>query len=450
MSANKVSGRCGYNCTPVSETGGARKLAGTFDTIGAYGVLARDRDCPNDRKGVLMTFSTLDTVPSDSILGLMAEFQADPAVDKVDLTVGVYRDEHGRTPVMTAVARAEEAIVREQASKAYLPVLGPGEFLEPMRALIAGPQLPAIESRLGIALTPGGCGALRVGAELFALAQPGKSACVSSPTWPNHYNLISGAGVPLETHPYYDPVQHRLEMQDMADRLERAPAGSLVVLQAACHNPTGADPGPAEWRAILDILGRRSLVPFFDMAYQGMGADPDEDAAFVRAALAELPEVLVAASCSKNFGLYRERTGALLWLTETAVACRAAASQVGQITRRSYSMPPAHGGLIVGRVLADPELRQAWRQEVAAMAVRLRQARRGLAAALSRARPDLDCSWIEAQRGMFSLLGIDAEAVQRLREEHHIYIVGDSRINLAGLNDQNTGIVAEAIAPLMR
>ena len=401
-------------------------------------------------KGGRMSFSNLDRVPSDSILGLMAEFQADPAGGKVDLTVGVYRDDSGRTPVMTAVARAEALVCREQSSKAYLPVLGPGEFLEPMRELVAGPELPALESRLGIALTPGGCGALRVGAELFALAWPGKPAYVSSPTWPNHYNLISGAGVPIETHPYYDPVQHRPEWQAMLDGLERAPEGSLVVLQAACHNPTGADPGQAEWRAILDILGRRSLVPFFDMAYQGMGTDPDTDAACVRAALAELPEVLVAASCSKNFGLYRERTGALLWLTRDAAACKAVASQVGQITRRSYSMPPAHGGLVVGRVLADPELRGEWRREVAAMGARLLHARRGLAAALARARPDLDFSWIEAQRGMFSLLGIDARAVQRLREEHHIYIVGDSRINLAGLNDENTEVVAEAIAPLLR
>ena len=397
-----------------------------------------------------MTFSNLDRVPSDSILGLMAEFQADPAVDKVDLTVGVYRDEAGHTPVMAAVARAEEAIVREQTSKAYLPVLGPRDFLEPMRELVAGPELAGLEDRLGIMQTPGGCGALRVGAELFALAQPGKPAYLSSPTWPNHDNLIAGAGVPIESHPYFDPVRHCLRWRAMAEGLERAPEGSLVVLQADCHNPTGADPDAAQWRAILDILERRSLVPFFDMAYQGIGTDPDADAACVRAALARLPEALIAASCSKNFGLYRERTGALLWLTRDAAACKAVASQVGRITRHSYSMPPAHGGLIVGRILADPVLREEWRREVAAMARRIRHARSSLAAALTRLRPDLDNSWIETQRGMFSLLGIDAGAVRRLREEHHIYIVGDSRINLAGLNDENTGKVAEAIAPLMR
>ena len=397
-----------------------------------------------------MGFSSLGTVPADSILGLMAEFQADAAREKVDLSVGVYRNESGRTPVMAAVARAEKAIVREQTSKAYLPVLGSPEFRAAMRELVAGPELNGLGERLGIMQTPGGCGALRVGAELFAMAQPGKPAYVSSPTWPNHFNLISGAGVPIETHPYYDPVRHRLEWQTMADCLERAPEGSLVVLQAACHNPTGADPNPSDWQAILDILERRSLIPFFDMAYQGMGAGPDADAACVRAALAQLPEVLVAASCSKNFGLYRERTGALLWLTENAAACRAVASQVGRITRHSYSMPPAHGGLIVGRVLADPVLREEWRREVAAMADRLRHARKRLAAALGRVRPGLDTSWIESQRGMFALLGIDAEAVQRLREEHHIYIVGDSRINLAGLNDDNVERVAGAIAPLMR
>ena len=397
-----------------------------------------------------MAFSTLGTVPSDSILGLMAAFQADPARDKVDLSVGVYRDEQGRTPVLSAVARAEAAIVREQTSKAYLPVLGPREFLEPMRELVAGPELPALRDRLGIMQTPGGCGALRVGAELFALAQPGKPALVSSPTWANHYSLITGAGVPMEKHPYYDPVRHRLEWQRMAERLEQAPEGSLVVLQSSCHNPTGADPDAAEWRAVIEILERRRLVPFFDMAYQGMGEGPDADAACVRAALARLPEALVAASCSKNFGLYRERTGALLWLTGNSAECRAVESQAARISRQIYSMPPAHGGLIAGRILADPVLRNEWRGEVAAMARRLRHVRSRLAAALAQARPDLDSSWIEKQRGMFSLLGIDSEAVQRLREEHHIYIVGDSRINLAGLNDNNVEAVAEALAPRMQ
>ncbi len=397
-----------------------------------------------------MAFSTLGTVASDSILGLMAAFQADPATDKIDLTVGVYRDEHGRTPVMAAVAEAEAALVREGESKTYLPVLGSREFLDAMRELVVGPALPALGDRIGIMQTPGGCGALRAGAEVFALAQPGKPAYVSTPTWANYSNLISGAGLRIETHPYYDPSSHRLGLESMRDCLERAPEGSLVVLQSACHNPTGADPDEVGWRAILDTLKRRHLVPFFDVAYLGMGVDLDADAAPLRAALAELPEALVAVSCSKNFGLYRERAGALLWLTANASIRRAVESQAARITRSMYSMPPAHGGLIVGRVLTDPQLRERWRAELATMAGRLRRMREQFAAAVADVRPDLDTVWIRRQRGMFSLLGIDAAGVRRLRGEHHIYMVDDSRINLAGLNGDNMPLVAEATAPLMR
>jgi len=397
-----------------------------------------------------MAISTLDAVPSDAILGLMAAFEADQAADKVDLSVGVYRDDDGRTPVLSAVAQAEAAVIAEQTSKSYLPVLGPREFLEPMRELVAGPVLPAVKDRLGIALTPGGCGALRAGAELFALANPGKPAFVGSPTWPNHFGLIRGAGVRMETFPYYDATIHDLDWDAISDCLEQAPEGSLIVLQACCHNPTGADPVQVGWWGILETLKRRHLVPFFDLAYQGLGVDLDADTAWLRATLNELPEVLVAASCSKNFGLYRERTGALLWLTRSAEACRAVASQVGQITRQMYSMPPAHGGLIVGRILTDPVLRETWTREVAAMANRLRRSRWAFATSLSEFRQDLDNSWIESQRGLFSLLDIDARDVERLREEHHIYIVGDGRINVAGLNGHNRVQVAEAIAPFLR
>ncbi len=397
-----------------------------------------------------MVFAALDTAPSDSILGLMAAYQADRAIDKIDLTVGVYRDERGMTPVMAAIAAAEAQLVRERQSKAYLPVLGAGEFLDSMRELVIGPGLPALGERIGIIQTPGGCGALRLGAELFALAQPGKPVYVSDPTWANHYNLLTGAGLTVATHPYYDPARHRLGLSSMLDCLSRAPEGSLVVLQCVCHNPTGADPDANGWRAILETVRQRHLLPFFDLAYQGMGVDWDADAAPLRAALAELPEVLVAVSCSKNFGLYRERTGALLWLTANASMRRAVASQAAQITRSIYSMPPAHGALLVGRVLANPELREQWRTELVAMTKRLRTMRQQLAAALTDLRPGLDTAWLQAQRGMFSLLGLDATAVRRLREERHLYMVGDSRINLAGLNEENIPKVAQAIAPLLR
>ena len=397
-----------------------------------------------------MTFASLVPVPPDPILGLMEAFTGDPAEGKIDLTVGVYRDDEGSTPVMRAVANAERGLLAAQATKAYLPPAGVAGFLRGLRHLVLGaPLAERLEARSAAIQTPGGCGALRLGAELFARAEPGRKVYLGKPTWGNHGALMTGAGLSIEEYPYYDPKAHGLLLDGMLERLRRASARSLVVLQASCHNPSGADPGSAGWTAILDVIEERALVPLFDLAYLGLGAGLEEDAAAVRSAAERLPEVLVAVSCSKNFGLYRERTGAILAIGAEPSHRAGLESHLEQIARTVYSMAPAHGALIVERVLGSPELRRQWGEELAEMATRLSGLRREFAEALSAHRPELDTSWLQAQRGMFSLLGLDLAAVRALREERHIYMVDDSRINVAGLSPSNIPPLAEALAPLL-
>lgn len=396
-----------------------------------------------------MTFASLDPVPPDPILGLMEAFAGDPAAGKIDLTVGVYRDDEGSTPVMRAVANAERDLFAAQATKAYLPPVGVAGFLGGLRRLVLGAHAEGLESRTAAIQTPGGCGALRLGAELFGRAEPGRKVYLAEPTWGNHGALMTGAGLSIEGYPYYDAVRHELRLDGMLECLRHAPAQSLVVLQASCHNPSGADPNPAEWTAILDVIEERALVPLFDLAYLGLGAGLDDDAYAVRSAAERLPELIVAVSCSKNFGLYRERTGALLAVGAEPGHRAGLESHLEQIARAVYSMAPAHGALIVERVLGDPALRRQWSEELAGMAARLSGMRREFAEALSALRPDLDISWLPGQRGMFSLLGLDAATVRALREERHIYMVEDSRINVAGLSPANIPPLAKALAPLL-
>ena len=396
-----------------------------------------------------MTFASLNPVPPDPILGLMEAFADDPAAEKIDLTVGVYRDDSGRTPVMQAVESAERDLFAAQSTKAYLPPAGVAGFLRGLHRLVLGPLAERLESRTAAIQTPGGCGALRLGAELFARAEPGRKVYLGEPTWGNHRALMDGAGLGIESYPYYDVGHHSLRLDGMLECLRRASARSLVVLQASCHNPSGADPSPTAWTDILDVIEEHALVPLFDLAYLGLGTSLEEDACAVRAAAKRLPELLVSVSCSKNFGLYRERTGALLAVSSEPAHRAGLESHLEQIARSVYSMAPAHGALIVERVLGDPGLRRRWSDELAAMAERLACLRIEFASALSALRPDLDLGWLVRQRGMFSLLGLDTSRVRSLREERHIYMVGDSRINVAGLSPANIPKLAEALAPLL-
>ncbi|MFZ0500201.1 MAG: amino acid aminotransferase [Steroidobacteraceae bacterium] len=389
----------------------------------------------------------LDRLQPDPILGLMAAFRADSDPRKVDLGVGVYRDDAGETPVMRAVREAERELIARQTTKTYVGAVGNAGFNEAMERLVLGQGHTALGSRrLRTIQAPGGCGALRLGAELIRAAAPDAVVHVSTPTWANHVPLLSNCGLRLEPYPYFDPATGGVAFDAMLAALDRLPARSVVLLHASCHNPTGADLEDGQWRELLALVRRRSLLPFIDMAYQGLGRGVAEDAYGPQLFCAELPEVLVAVSCSKNFGLYRERTGALHSLSATPAAADAAISQLMRIARGLYSMPPDHGAAIVHGILTDERLRTLWAGEIDAMRSRIQQLRAAAVQHLAATCPRKDFGYILRQRGMFSYLGVDTAAVRELRERHHVYMMDDSRINICGLRKDNVGYFAEAVA----
>ena len=393
----------------------------------------------------------LECLPTDPILGLMAAYRADTDPRKVDLGVGVYRDDNGETPVFSAVRRAEQAVLARQTTKTYVAAAGNAGFNQAMARMVLGDSHQAFAAnRVRSIQAPGGCGALRLGAELIRRAYPDAIVHVSTPTWANHTPLLTGCGLTLARYPYYDPATGGVLFQQMLDALERLPAQSVVLLHASCHNPTGADLSEGHWRELLKVFRTRSLLPFIDLAYQGLGAGTAEDAFGVRLFCAELPEVAVAVSCSKNFGLYRERTGALHLVAATPTAADAALSQLVQIARSLYSMPPDHGAAIVHEILADSMLREQWAEEVASMRKRINGLRHELVRHLAKACPQRDFGFIATQRGMFSYLGIDRMQVHALRERHHIYMMDDSRMNVAGLGADNLEYFAQAVAQVVR
>ncbi len=395
-------------------------------------------------------FERLHRLQTDPILGLMAAFRADTSPRKVDLGVGVYRDDHGETPVLGCVRRAEEAVLARQSTKSYVSSVGNVGFNQAMERLVFGESHAALSSdRVRTIQAPGGCGALRLGAELIRNAWPDTVIHVSTPTWANHVPLLSGAGLKLERYPYYDPASGGVRFESMLAALETLPAHAVVLLHASCHNPTGADLSEAQWRELLSVIRRRTLLPFIDMAYQGLGSGTAEDAFAIRLFCEELPEVAVAVSCSKNFGLYRERTGCLHVLSDSAKSGDAALSHLVRIARSLYSMPPDHGAAIVHEILGNPALWQEWTGEVGGMRARLTGLRQELVKHLGRACPQRDFHFIAAQRGMFSFLGVDTAQVHALRERHHIYMTDDSRINIGGLRADNLEYFAQAVAQVL-
>ncbi len=395
----------------------------------------------------------LDRLPPDPILGLMAAYRSDDDPRKIDLGVGVYRDEQGNTPIMQAVRDAERTILERQTTKTYVAPAGNPAFNEAMRRLALGAQGALAESDRACAVqAPGGCGALRLGAELIRAANPNATVYVSTPTWANHVPLLSGCGLKLERYPYYDPATGGVAFEAMMRALEALPSGSVILLHASCHNPTGADLQGAQWRELLGLMQRRALLPFIDMAYQGLGDGLDEDAEGLRLLCAALPEALIAVSCSKNFGLYRERVGCLIALNQSAAGAGAGATltQLTRIARGLYSMPPDHGAAIVAEILGSDTRRAAWHSELDGMRARIGQLRAATTRALAETCPDEDFSHIQRQRGMFSYLGISPEVVRRLREQHHVYMTADSRVNVAGLRMQNIPYFAAAVAAALR
>jgi aspartate/tyrosine/aromatic aminotransferase len=395
-------------------------------------------------------FERLELITADTILSLMAAFRADPDPRKVDLGVGVYRDDHGETPIPAAVRTAERTLIERQTTKTYVGPAGNPGFNQEMARLVLGADHPALgANRVRLIQSPGGCGALRLGAELVRYASPDSVVHLSTPTWVNHQPLLSGSGLRLERYSYYDSVHGGVLFSEMLAAFERLPPRAVVLLHASCHNPTGADLSQDQWRELLSLVKRRQLLPFIDMAYQGLGEGLDADAFGLRLFCAELPEVMFAVSCSKNFGLYRERAGALGVMCESAAQADAAMSQLVRLARGLWSMPPDHGAAIVHGVLTDAALRAQWLAEVDAMRKRVQGLRREVVRLLAEHCPGRDFGYIARQHGMFSLFGITTDQVRELRARHHVYMVDDSRMNVAGLRRENLEYFARSVAAVL-
>ncbi|MDC7784361.1 aspartate/tyrosine/aromatic aminotransferase [Rhodoplanes sp. TEM] len=389
-------------------------------------------------------FETLAAAPPDPILSLIGLFRDDPRPGKIDLGIGVYRDAAGHTPILRTVREAERRLYESETTKTYVGPAGDPAFCAAVAGLVFGEAHPG--DRLRAVQTPGGAGALRVLAGLIARSRPGVTVWVPDPTWVNHISILADAGLPVRPHPYFDPATGGVRVDAMLDALRGAAPGDVVLLHGCCHNPTGASLTAADWDAVCDVITSRNLFPFVDLAYQGFGDGLEEDAYAVRLFARRLPEMVVAVSCSKNFGIYRERTGAAFVLATDAARAAVAHSQLVVVARITYSMPPDHGGAIVRIILADPSLTADWKAELAAMRGYVVGHREALAEAFRRRTNTDRFDFLTTHRGMFSLLGTTPEQAARLRAEHAVYIVADGRINLAGLRDDQIEPFVAAVA----
>ena len=391
-------------------------------------------------------FEAIQKLPPDPILGLTGAYESDPNPNKVDLGAGVYKDESGATPIFKCIKEAERRWGQQESTKVYISPPGFADFNTAIQKLVLGADHPALAAgRVRSVMAPGGCGALRVGAELINRCKAGSTIWVSKPTWANHVPLLGSAGLKIAEYPYYDGAAHGVDFDTMQVTLEAATRGDLLLLHGCCHNPTGADLNRKQWDVIVELAARKGLVPFVDLAYQGLGEGLDADAYGLRMLALAVPELLLAYSCSKNFGLYRDRIGALLTVSPTPEQADAGLTHINNIARVIYSMPPAHGGALVKTVLNDPALYAQWQDEVDGMRNRIHMLRALLVDTLKRMNAPRDFEFIKREYGMFSFLGISKEQVQRLRTEFSIYMVDSSRINVAGVSPKNIEYLARAI-----
>lgn len=395
-------------------------------------------------------FQTLENINADPILGLMAAFRADRNPHKIDLGVGVYRDANGITPVMAAVKEAETRILSTQTSKTYVGPLGDMQYNEQVAKLVLGNALfEKLADRLCTAQTPGGCGGLRLAAEFINRVSNHARIWVSDPTWPNHVPLLGAAGLEIASYPYYDYEHHTIRFDEMMSSLKQANSNDLVLLHGCCHNPCGADLSHEQWQQILDLALQNGFTVFIDLAYQGLGDGLEQDVYGVRLLAESLPELIVVSSCSKNFGLYCDRVGALTVICDSHSRQPAVSSQVASIARGIYSMPPDHGAAIVREILTDDALRQDWDLELTTMRDRINGLRNIIANRLKAAGVSQDFDFIRHEKGMFSFLGLSVDQIGKLIQDHSVYMVNSSRVNVAGINDGNIDYLVNSLIEVL-
>ncbi|KUP93342.1 amino acid aminotransferase [Tritonibacter horizontis] len=388
-------------------------------------------------------FENLKPQPADKILALMQMYRDDPRQEKVDLGVGVYKNAEGVTPVMRAVKAAEHRLWEQQTTKAYTGLAGDPAYADAMIELILGNAVE--QDKIAAVATPGGTGAVRQAFELVRMANPAARVFVSDPTWPNHVSILKYLGIETVPYRYFDAETRAVDFDGMIEDLKGAKAGDIVLLHGCCHNPTGANLNQSQWQAVVELLNQGGLIPMIDIAYQGFGDGLEEDAAGVRMVASSVPECLIAASCSKNFGIYRERTGLLMAISQQGDAQALNQKTLAFLNRQNYSFPPDHGARVVTTILTDDALRADWKAELEDVRLAMLGLRQQLADELQRLTGSDRFGFIAQHRGMFSLLGTTPELVEQMRVDHGIYMVGDSRLNIAGLNAQSVPILAKAI-----
>jgi aromatic-amino-acid transaminase len=395
-------------------------------------------------------FSAVELAPRDPILGMTEQFNADPNPAKVNLGVGVYFDAQGKLPILACVLEAERQLAESPKPKGYLPIDGIAVYDKAVQALVFGADSPALtEGRIATVQALGGTGGLKVGADFLKQLKPNVAVLISDPSWENHRALFTQAGFEVASYPYYDANSHGVRFDAMLTALRAAPAGSIVVLHACCHNPTGAELDAAQWAQVVNVVKSGGLVPFLDMAYQGFGDGIAEDGAALQKFLAAGVDFFVATSFSKSFSLYGERVGALSVVCTSKDEAARVLSRLKVLIRGNYSNPPTHGAQVVAHVLTTPALRAMWEEELGGMRLRIRQMREMLVQRLAAAGVVRDMGFILRQRGMFSYSGLSAAAMQRLRSEFGVYGLDSGRICVAALNERNIGPVVAAIAKVM-
>jgi aspartate/tyrosine/aromatic aminotransferase len=396
-------------------------------------------------------WKSVQPAPPDSILGLTDAFRKDQNPKKVNLGVGVYKDENNKTPVLRCVKAAEEELLETEASKSYLPISGDPAYGNAVQQLVLGEGNSVIvDKRAATVQAPGGTGALRVGGDLIHKFNPQAKVWVSSPTWANHNGIFGAAGFEIKQYGYYNPESRDLDFDLLMNDLQNIPVGDVVVLHACCHNPSGVDLTNDQWKQVATLAAKTGWIPFLDFAYQGFGDGVDEDRFAVEQFAAAGIDCYVASSFSKNFGLYNERTGAITVITQSADEANVAMSHLKTVVRTNYSNPPAHGALVASLILNSSELRTVWLEELAGMRDRIKDMRKALVQGLIAQGVDGDFSFIERQCGMFSFSGWSDDVVARLRKDDSIYVVGGGRINLAGLTNSNIEYVCAAVARAMK